>query len=149
MARKIRGSAPQIAKQPGNYELAGLIESQFSGSPGAFGLFRAFFGRPKTRRRSISQLIQTARGADRSWETRRLAVLMLEHEALSLWKRKGFGLESEWLLAELGLLAGGSVRESVLKEGYTSTAPGLFAMQLRTRLMRLNRVHAAIDGWNT
>lgn len=149
MARKITRSTPKIIRLPGNCELAGLLESLFSGTPGATGLFLSFFNRTKSRRRFVSELNQTARGTGQPWETRRLAVLMLEHEALLLWKRKVFEPESEWLLSELGLLVNGRVRASVLKEGFTTTEPIPFAMQLRTRLMRLQRIHDAMDGWNT
>src|SRR5215217_5875674 len=78
-----------------------------------------------------------------SWDIRRLAVLMLEHQILKLSpdQREAF----DFSFAQLNLKPGGGgatdgVSSSVLKEGYSTTAICGFIPEFRRRLARLNRV---------
>jgi hypothetical protein len=83
-----------------------------------------------------------------SWDVRRLAVLMLEHQLLKLAPDQLD--EYDLLLTRLGLKpapgADAQLSGSVLKEGYTTTALEGFVPELRRRLERLNRVHARLKG---
>jgi hypothetical protein len=112
-------------------------------------LFGRFFDRTAFDAGFVSTLIRTARDPAQPWELRRIAVLMLEREALSIWRDLGFGEESGYFLRELGLLVNGRVRQSVPGEGYSSSHPGSFALELKARLSRLDRIHDRIDGWST
>jgi hypothetical protein len=81
-----------------------------------------------------------------SWELRRLAALMLQQQFLCLPDdRVDLSLA---FLGKLGLLSTEQpairLRESVLKEGYTTTVPDGFLREFRRRLRRLNRVVAPI-----
>lgn len=131
------------------FELAALIDALYPRDAAIIELFDGFFGRTVFDPNLVSMLIRAARDSAQSWLLRRIAVLMLEHEAVCMWKDFGFGERSGWFLGELGLLVKARVRESVLREGYTTTEPGPFAMELRTRLGRLDRIHCRIDGWGT
>jgi len=134
----------------GNWQqLAHLIGVRHPGDSRIADLFQQFMSCRGYDGDFLHHLTALARSADSSWEMRCLAALMLESQALALWKTRGYGEESLQLLSQLGLLLNGRVRESVLREGYSTTEPHAFAMELRTRIARLNRIHLAIDGWNT
>jgi len=80
------------------------------------------------------------------WAERCLAILLLEHKLLEL--RQELWVEFECILTQLGLRAEatGTVSESVLAEGYSTTDLCGFSVELVRRLSRLNRVHDAIRG---
>ncbi|HEY0379749.1 MAG TPA: hypothetical protein VGC87_22710 [Pyrinomonadaceae bacterium] len=96
----------------------------------------------------LSLLALARRGTGVSWDVRRLAVLMLEHQLLKLAPDQID--EYDLLLTRLGLkpAPGADVQlsGSVLKEGYTTTELRHFVPELRRRLERLNRVHARLKG---
>lgn len=85
-----------------------------------------------------------------SWDIRRLAILMLEHQALQLSPEH---LEDfDFLLAQLNLKAPGlhnDIKPSVLKEGYSTIVLRDFIPEFRRKLARLNRVHKKINGSRT
>jgi hypothetical protein len=93
------------------------------------------------------KLINLARQRPVIWETRCLAVLMLEHQVLKLQPDDldTFG----WLFTELNLKTAGTLNRSLLKDGYSTIEPRQFAKELQQRLARLNRVHRNIRGTNT
>jgi hypothetical protein len=84
------------------------------------------------------------RGAD--WSARRVAVLALENQLLSLDPAAMH--EVAPLLARLGFspAAGAPCRNDVLKQGYTTTEPAAFSHELIRRLSRLAPVHQALRG---
>ncbi|HWT03201.1 MAG TPA: hypothetical protein VN256_23315 [Pyrinomonadaceae bacterium] len=96
----------------------------------------------------LSLLALAGRGTGVSWDVRRLAVLMLEHQMLKLGPDQID--EYDLLLTRLGLKpsvgADISLSASVLKEGFTTTELRRFVPELRRRLERLDRVHARLKG---
>jgi hypothetical protein len=88
---------------------------------------------------STAVLVDASRGLNReSWELRRAAALMLEHQWLLLGEA-----DAEAVCSRLGIVP---PREA---EGYTATTIGEMAAQLRVRLARNARVHARIRGLRT
>jgi len=84
------------------------------------------------------------------WETRCLAVLMLEHQVLKL--RPDNLAAFDYLFAELKLKAPGvehKLSAAVLKEGYSTTEFRPFIHEFQRRLTRLDRVHQKISGRKT
>ncbi len=80
-----------------------------------------------------------------SWEVRRLATLMAEHQILKLQPDRLD--EFDVLLSELRLKRPGLEQPlvaSVLKEGYSTTELRGFVVELLRRLSRLDRVHSAV-----
>lgn len=134
----------------GNYDqLAALIASRYPGETRIAELFQSFMGVKAYDPAFLSRLIAASRSSDASWNLRGVAVLMMEGQALAMWECVGFGEASVGLLSELGLLVNGRIRESVLREGYSTTEPHAFAVELQTRMMRLTRIHSAMNGWST
>lgn len=133
--------------------LRDLVASEFEDDAGsAHELFDKLL-RSETYCRSFSlDLIDIAEGGrGNSWEIRRLAVLMLEHQILKIPARDVD--EFDLLLTRLRLKSepGLSVKinEAALKEGYTSTELRRFVPQFRRRLERLNHAHGRIRGRKT
>jgi hypothetical protein len=88
-----------------------------------------------------------------AWPSRRVAVLALENQLLSLADSaltedddRAAMHEAAPLLVRLGFApaAGAPCRDDVLKQGYTTTAPGGFFRELIRRLSRLAPVHQAL-----
>ena len=87
---------------------------------------------------------------DVSWELRRLAILMLEHQAFLI--SPNCFTDFDFLLTALQLKQSGTDRSllsSVLQEGYSTTDFHAFVPEFRRRLARLNRVHRRIKGKQT
>jgi hypothetical protein len=111
-------------------QLAGELASD----PHVPGLLGRFLSTATYYRSFCVDLIDLARQQHtRSWELRRLAILMLEHQVLKL--RVDDVEEFAFLTAALGLAPMDDARVRVLR--------------LRRRLERLNRVHARIAGIET
>ena len=86
-----------------------------------------------------------------SWDVRRLAMLMLEHQILKL---DADHLDDfDFLFTQLSLKRAPGpdqpVAGSVLKEGYATTDFRAFVIEFKRRLERLNRVHHKIQGSST
>ncbi|HET8782353.1 MAG TPA: hypothetical protein VFM63_08040, partial [Pyrinomonadaceae bacterium] len=82
-----------------------------------------------------------------SWDVRRLATLMAEHQILKLQPDKL--KEFDALLCELRLKQPGlhkPIASSVLKEGYSTTEFRSFVVEFLRRLARNDRVHRTIRG---
>src|SRR5262249_3966966 len=129
-----------------------VIERGFRDDPPAYRLFGEFLERKGYDRGFALELIREARRSKgNSWEARRLAVLMLEHQILQI-PESGFD-ELDLLLVELDLKprAGKAVPlyERVVKEGYSSTALETFTAEIRRKLQRLERIHKGISGKRT
>jgi hypothetical protein len=146
--KKLEGSA-RISSQK---KLLNLLTTEFRDGRLASELFDELL-RHRTYSKSFCQkLFELARqGSGTSWDIRRLACLMLEHEILKLDPE---ALDDfDFLFTNLGLKeAGGSnqkIVNSVLKEGYTTTNLRDFIPEFRRKLERLDRVQKRIRGRRT
>ncbi len=118
--------------------LHAVVEREPGASAG-LALIARWLGRGAAQPACLDALIEAARGAGgESWELRRIATLMLEHEALRAGNR-----ELERICDRLG------IRPPRFDEGYTATTPDALAAQLRARLARNARVHDGIRGPRT
>jgi hypothetical protein len=125
-----------------------LVGDEFDGDERASTLLHHFLHRRGYQRAFSLELLDIARAARSwSWEIRRLAVLMLEHQLLKL--SEDDAAEFGFWLTKLGIKrakgADGRVRDAMRKEGYSTTEMAGFAPEFRRRLERLNRVHLALD----
>lgn len=96
------------------------------------------------------KLLELASNAAVSWDVRRLATLMAEHQVLKL--RADKLKEFDVLFSALRLKRPGlqyPLAASVLKEGYSTTELRAFVAEFLGRLARLERVHRAIRGTKT
>jgi hypothetical protein len=115
-------------------------------------LFNVFLQCPAYDRGLLLKLLAVAQGnSGDSWEVRRLAILMLEHQVLKI---PAEDLEEfDFLLTQLKLKPHTGpplqVKDSVLKEGFSTTDLPGFTLELRTKLKRFNRVHNQINGSKT
>ena len=114
-------------------------------------LLDEFLGHRAFQKSYCRKLIALARQrAGVPWETRCLAVLMIEHEVLKLEPDNLAAFD--FLFAELKLKAAGvehMLFPAVLKEGYSTTELRPFIHEFRRRLARLDRVHRQVRGRKT
>ena len=137
---------------PTQRRLLSLLTTQFDDASHAYDLFAEFLDQKTFSKSLCLKLIAVAKGrTGSSWNIRRLAVLMLEHQTLKIHPDKID--QFDFLLTQLDLKKSPAVEteiiESVLKEGYSTTNPRHFIHQFRRRLQRLDRIHAKIRGWRT
>ena len=123
------------------------LAAEFEDTAAAFELFEEFLRHESySREFALSLLARARRDSGLRWETRRLAVLMLENQLLKLAPDD----TGEWhlFLTRLGLKSSNEagVRPFVLKEGFSTTEPRGFIKELCRRLARLERVHSAADA---
>lgn len=129
-----------------------LLATEFSEAGQAFGLFDDFL-RHETYDNALCQRLLTVAKQRRSasWDARKLAVLMLEHQILKLHPDDAD--EFDFLFTQLNLKetrgTGGGIASSVLKEGYSTTETRQFIREFLDRLARLQRVHDAVRGRKT
>jgi hypothetical protein len=113
-------------------------------------LLDEFLGQRTFQKSFCGKLLGLARERRVLWETRCLAVLMLEHLVLKL---RSDNLEAfDYLFAELKLKAPGveqKLSATVLKEGYSTAEFLPFINEFQRRLARLSRVHQKIRGRKT
>jgi len=133
-------------------QLRRVIAAEFGEDRRACNLFEDFL-EPRPYRSDFSlKLLEIGQGETKdSWEIRRLAILMLEHEVLKLPVEKI--AEYEALYTRLDLKSNaeppGRLKDSVLQEGYsTVTLPG-FTVEFRRRLARLCPIHCRLAGRRT
>ena len=129
---------------------AGINQRPRRSGSGSKDLFDEFLGRRTFQKSFCRKLIELARQRSVPWETRCLAVLMLEHQLLKLspGNREAFA----YVFAELKLKAPGveqKLAPSILKDGYSTTELGPFIQEFQRRLARLDRVHQKIRGRKT
>lgn len=148
MQRERRSRPPKIR------HLLDLLQTEFDDALPAYELFEELLRRRSYSRSFALKLIDAARGDGgiaTVWETRCLAVLLLENLLLRLSPAR----IDEWdfILTRLKLKTADAVnlkvRDSVLKEGYSTTRLRGFVAGLRLRLARLKRVHDKIGGSRT
>lgn len=125
------------------------LKTEFGDARPARDLFREFLPLESYERSFASKLLEVARqNSGVSWEVRCLAVLMLENQLLRLPASDA----AEWgfVLTRLGLKISDDpphapVKESLLREGYTTTHTPDFIVEFRRRLERLRRAHDALN----
>lgn len=132
-------------------ELLDLLIAEFTDPLRAAYLCGGFLKHQTYRRHFASRLLGVAKGeAGDSWEVRRLATLMLEHEVLKV--PAADLAEFDFWLTRLNLKPAGTnvtISESVLKEGYTTTALRGFVAEFRRKLGRWSHIHDRIQGPRT
>ena len=131
--------------------LISLVSTEFSDAREAADLLAEFLRHDGYNRGFCLRLLRLVKQpTDADWDVRRLAVLMLEHQALQLSSEH---LEDfDFLLAQLDLKAPGlhhDIKPSVLREGYSTIVLRDFIPEFRRKLARLKRVHNKIDGSRT
>jgi hypothetical protein len=134
------------------HRLLGFVKTHFGDSPSAFPLLNEFLGLPSYSRSFFLKLLAVAtEKTETTWNIRRLAVLMLEHQILKI-DQENFD-EFAFVLGQLNLkvVTRGDERapHSVLKEGYSTTELRPFINEFRRRLERQNYVHSKIKGFKT
>ncbi|MGH9194111.1 MAG: hypothetical protein ACRD1T_00020 [Acidimicrobiia bacterium] len=127
--------------------LSELVGEEIDGDGRASTLVHRFLHHRCYQRAFSLELLDIARAAQSwTWDVRRLAVLMLEHQILKL--SEDDAVEFGFLLTKLGIKganADGDVRHGMRKEGYSTTKLAGFIPEFIRRLERLNRVHLAFD----
>ena len=139
------GKAPRTS----SYNRLLNLTDEFAGAPAARELLDEFLRQKSYERKFCVRLLGVARqGKGISWDVRRLAILMLEHEILKL--SVDDLVEFDFLFTALKLKGpGNGIVKSVLREGYSTTEPRSFIHEFRRKLERLNRVHQDIQGKKT
>jgi hypothetical protein len=142
------GRPPSVAARQ---RLQRLLAVRFEDARSAYDLLAEFLSQSRFDKNLCLKLLTTARDRHHTWEVRRLAILMLEHQALKI--RPESVDEFSFLFRELNLKkssgANASVARTVLREGYSTTRLRDFIPEFRRRLQRLNRFHEEIKGWKT
>ncbi len=129
-----------------------VVTAEFGADQRACELFWKFLQARSYRRSFSLELLAVGQGKTcDGWNLRRLAILMLEREVLRLPAEEA--AEYEFLFAQLHLKSNAEppekVKDSVLKEGYsTTTLPGFIA-EFRQRLERLRPIHNRLAGRRT
>ncbi len=143
---------PKPAKSLRRERLLSLLTHHFERDAQAYSLVDEFLGKETYNKAFCTRLIEIARGTTgASWDLRRLAVLMLEHQILQISARSLNDFDFILTGLKLKPAPGPTVAlsSSLLKEGYTTTNLRKFIHEFRRKLQRLNHVHAKIEGWRT
>jgi hypothetical protein len=132
--------------------LFNLFKTEFSDVRRAYEMFDEFLRQKTYNDDFCLKLLAIAKRKDEaSWDLRRLAVLMLEHQALKIPPNQ---LDDfELLFTRLDLMSAPGINKaivrSVLKEGYSATDLRDFIPEFRRKLERMNYVHGKIKGRRT
>ena len=142
---------PKLAKNSQRERLLSIF-TEFESAAQANLLAEEFFGQETYSQTFCVRLIEVARGTTgASWNLRRVAVLMLEHQILKIPPTSL--TDFDFIFTELNLKKqpgpNVALSSSLLKEGYTTTNFRRFIPEFRRKLQRLNRVHTNIQGWQT
>jgi len=132
--------------------LVRFLANEFGSRPDVYELFSEFLSHSSFNQSFFSKLVTVARDQTCTpWSTRRIAVLMLEHQVLRIPPHdlRQFSFVLHQLNLKKSPAVSADVAASVLKEGYTTTNLQQFIDQFRRRLERLNRIHSRIRGWTT
>ena len=139
---------PKPTKNLRRERLVSMLTIRLQSDAQAYALLEEFLDHETYNKTFCKELIQIACGeAGASWELRRLAILMLEHQILKIPARSLN--DFDFILAELNLKKQAGLSTSVLKEGYTTTNLRRFIPEFRRKLARLEHVHAKVEGWRT
>jgi len=136
---------------PRQNRLRSLLKSEFQEAQLAYDLFAEFLSHAAYDHDFCLRLLDLAQQlAVTSWEIRRLATLMAEHQILRL---RSDNLEVfDALFTRLNLKAAGPdkrIASAVLREGYSTSEFRDFIPEFQRRLARLSRVHQKIRGPRT
>jgi hypothetical protein len=132
--------------------LIGPIAKEFDDDETVRRLFNEFLECRGYNRAFALKLIAAARrDSGNSWETRRLAVLMLENQILRLSPEDRDEFDLLFVALRMKRSPGAAARldDDLLKEGYSTTDLESFIPQFRLRLQRLERLHRKIRGKRT
>jgi hypothetical protein len=129
-----------------------VLKTEFNDSPEVYNLFDEFFQHKAYDRAYALKLLEKSKARETtSWNIRRLAALMLEHQMVNLPVDRI--QEFDFFFARLKIKAtegiGSRVNDFVLKEGYSTTELGDFILEFRRKLKKQNRVHSLIQGERT
>jgi hypothetical protein len=143
---------PKPAKSLRRERLLSIVTRYFERDAQAGSLVEEFLETESYDKALCTKLIEVGRGkTGASWDLRRLAVLMLEHQILKISPRSlndfDFIVTALKLKPEHGPTV--ALSDSLLKEGYTTTNLRKFIPEFRRKLQRHNHVHANIEGWRT
>ena len=132
--------------------LLNLLAAEFDEADHAFTLFDDFLRHEAYDNAFCQRLLTVAKQrTSASWDIRKLAVLMLEHQILKLHPDEAH--EFDVLFTQLNLKEtrgpGGGIASSVLKEGYSTTDTRQFIREFLDKLGRQRRVHDAARGRKT
>lgn len=132
--------------------LFNLLKTEFGDVRRAYEMFDEFLRQKIYNDEFSSKLLNVAKSRDDApWDLRRLAVLMLEHQALKIPPNQLDGFEL--LFIRLGLMSAPgnnkAIVRSVLKEGYSAIDLRNFIPEFRRRLERMKYVHDKIEGRRT
>ena len=141
---------PSRASRESN--LRQLLTTHFHDPNQAFELINEFLRHDAYDKRFCLRLSALAKNiAPATWDLRRLAVLMLEHQVLKLDPDRAN--EFDVLLTQLDLKQQLGLDQrivgSVLKEGFSTTDLRQFIPEFRRKLQRLSRIHDQIKGTTT
>ena len=129
-----------------------VVKEELGPPPNVYALIHNFLSHGSYQRQFCLELLGIARDSGSfSWELRRLAILMLEHQILKLSQEDV--AEFAFLFAELGIQdkdgPDDKVCDELHKEGYSTTRLPGFVREFYLRLSRLNRIHLGIKGNST
>ncbi len=129
-----------------------VLTTEFGQNPRVYALFNEFLRVDTFQRYFVVLLLGVARGkAGDSWEVRRLAALMLQHQ---VWRLPAEEVEAfDFVFTQLNLKAASGidadVKDAVLKEGFSTTTLRGFIQEFQRKLERFRHVHQQIDGKRT
>lgn len=126
-----------------------ILDRAYPDSPGVPELLAEYLDREAYDRSFASRLIELARSRAETWDLRRLAALMLQHQVLLV--PDGDLEELDRLFVRLRLKKPGAakVRPSLVKEGFSTTDLEGFAIELRRKLARHQGLFRRLDGRRT
>ena len=129
-----------------------LLATEFDEADQAFALFDDFLRHQAYDNAFCERLLTVAKQrSPASWDIRKLAVLMLEHQILKLHPDDEHEFDSLFTQLNLKETRGtnGGIASSVLKEGYSTTDTRQFIREFLDKLARQRRVHDAVRGRKT
>lgn len=143
---------PKPAKNLRRQRLLSICTPEFKDEAQVYSLVEEFAEEETFSKDFCAKLIRVARGTTgASWNLRRLAVLMLEHQVLKIPSNSM--ADFDFILTELNLKEQHgpniALSSSLLKDGYSTTNLRRFIPEFRRRLQKLSRVHVNIKGWLT
>lgn len=132
--------------------LFAVLKTEFHAATEVYDLFDEFLRHKSYDRAYALKLLERAKGTGLdSWNVRRLATLMLEHQIVNL---SAASIEEfDLFFVRLGIKANEGIdsplKETVLGEGYSTTCLSEFILEFRHKLLRQNRVLNLIQGSRT
>ncbi|WP_089939828.1 hypothetical protein [Candidatus Entotheonella palauensis] len=125
-----------------------ILQREFGDHSLIYELFDNFLSHEDYDRDFVSQLFSISKGVDtHAWEIRKIAMLMLEKQILNIPIDDID--EYDFIYSQLDIKRERSLKESLLKEGYSTTDLHGFSSEFRERLAGSARVHQNMQGLNT